>query len=517
MATNYIYLLQEREFLKTKENIYKVGMTEKENYTRFNQYPKGSILLFQMICKDCKIIEKHILQQFKLLFDQRKEIGIEYFKGNYEQMIDIIYTIIKDEKAADENNQPTHEDKCNIKDGVSDMLDDNIKENNTSDDDDDTPDIVYNITTYAEWSKINCINKVIITNKKTHEGFLKFKGRIWRPLHNTHNLDTYDEDLLGYIEHNKKEYVIKHKTTHALISVEEYNKLSQDDMQNYEHVHHVKYDIEQIIQDTLNSCYVKSPTFYYMNYHEYVFYNCNDKQNAPCVMYDALTGIFTPIDEIIQDKILTTNISSHPIYAYNTVNIDIVDDILNTLITYHVKWQYKWLAYNLIVKQEAQEIIFYDHNEGLLTTWLRDLLFTLSPKQLYIHSYDYYYDKKEFKKLLKTNHYRLAIIHTNNLYINKSIKNDVLPSSDTQLSEFKKMGFKYFIIRGNDKTNEMYNIPAYIQYLHNNKDIILDYCIKEKCRDFVEHWDQKILDRYDDLFYHSELLYTNFLKWCCVK
>ena len=43
------YLLQEREFVKTKENIYKVGMTQKENYERFNQYPKGSVLLFQMI------------------------------------------------------------------------------------------------------------------------------------------------------------------------------------------------------------------------------------------------------------------------------------------------------------------------------------------------------------------------------------------------------------------------------------------------------------------------------------
>jgi hypothetical protein len=35
-----IYLLQEREFIKTKENILKVGMTTKLNHKRFNQYPK---------------------------------------------------------------------------------------------------------------------------------------------------------------------------------------------------------------------------------------------------------------------------------------------------------------------------------------------------------------------------------------------------------------------------------------------------------------------------------------------
>ena len=58
METNYVYLLQEREFIKTNENIYKVGMTTKENHIRFNQYPKGSILLHQIICNDCSTIEK---------------------------------------------------------------------------------------------------------------------------------------------------------------------------------------------------------------------------------------------------------------------------------------------------------------------------------------------------------------------------------------------------------------------------------------------------------------------------
>ena len=58
MVTNYIYLLQEREFIKTKENVYKIGRTKKENYKRFHQYPKGSVLLFQMICNNCENIDK---------------------------------------------------------------------------------------------------------------------------------------------------------------------------------------------------------------------------------------------------------------------------------------------------------------------------------------------------------------------------------------------------------------------------------------------------------------------------
>ena len=75
MIINYIYLLQEREFIKTKENIYKVGMTKQENHERFNQYPKGSILLFQMICDNCKNIENKVIKLFKDKFIMRKDIG----------------------------------------------------------------------------------------------------------------------------------------------------------------------------------------------------------------------------------------------------------------------------------------------------------------------------------------------------------------------------------------------------------------------------------------------------------
>ena len=52
------------EGVKTKENVFKVGMTTKQNHERFNQYPKGSILLFQMICENCKKMENQIITSF---------------------------------------------------------------------------------------------------------------------------------------------------------------------------------------------------------------------------------------------------------------------------------------------------------------------------------------------------------------------------------------------------------------------------------------------------------------------
>jgi len=102
--TNYVYLLQEREFIKTNEKIYKVGMTQKENFERFNQYPKGSVLLFQIICHDCKNMEVQVIKQFKEKFIRRKDIGSEYFEGNYKSMIDIIYSTVKSEEENVENN-----------------------------------------------------------------------------------------------------------------------------------------------------------------------------------------------------------------------------------------------------------------------------------------------------------------------------------------------------------------------------------------------------------------------------
>jgi uncharacterized C2H2 Zn-finger protein len=94
METNYVYLLQEREFIKTNEKIYKVGMTTKENHIRFNQYPKGSILLHQTICDDCSIIEKKIISVFKNNFIQRKDIGNEYFEGDYTEMITNMFDVV---------------------------------------------------------------------------------------------------------------------------------------------------------------------------------------------------------------------------------------------------------------------------------------------------------------------------------------------------------------------------------------------------------------------------------------
>ena len=60
----YIYLLQEREFVISKTPIYKLGKSKQENVSRFRQYPKGSNLLFQITCNDCDLTENILKKLF---------------------------------------------------------------------------------------------------------------------------------------------------------------------------------------------------------------------------------------------------------------------------------------------------------------------------------------------------------------------------------------------------------------------------------------------------------------------
>jgi excinuclease UvrABC nuclease subunit len=52
-----IYLVQEREFIKTNEDVYKIGKSNNLSQ-RVRGYPKGSRLLLLILCKNVNDIEK---------------------------------------------------------------------------------------------------------------------------------------------------------------------------------------------------------------------------------------------------------------------------------------------------------------------------------------------------------------------------------------------------------------------------------------------------------------------------
>jgi len=87
---DYIYLLKEREFIKTGEDIFKIGRSSQFNDKRIKQYPKGSMVLLMIFCGNSKQIEIFLINKFKEIFIQRKDIGVEYFEGCLFKMREII-------------------------------------------------------------------------------------------------------------------------------------------------------------------------------------------------------------------------------------------------------------------------------------------------------------------------------------------------------------------------------------------------------------------------------------------
>ncbi len=91
--SGYIYILIEREFIKTEENVYKIGKTKQEYMKRFKQYPKDSVLIEQIYCEHCDEIERELIKLFKVKYTQRRDIGIEYFEGDVKDMVHTIFTV----------------------------------------------------------------------------------------------------------------------------------------------------------------------------------------------------------------------------------------------------------------------------------------------------------------------------------------------------------------------------------------------------------------------------------------
>lgn len=93
----FIYIVQEREFIKTGEEIYKIGKTINPK-NRLSSYPKASVVYNLTKFKDCHDTEKELLKLFETKFVKRTDIGKEYFEGDTDMMIDVIIKYKFEEK-----------------------------------------------------------------------------------------------------------------------------------------------------------------------------------------------------------------------------------------------------------------------------------------------------------------------------------------------------------------------------------------------------------------------------------
>ena len=136
---NYIYILREREFMRLGQDVYKLGRTTQRNLKRLLQHSKGSELLFQSICSNCRETETGIRVIFMDNYRYRDDFGTKYFEGCiFEMIIDIcayLHAHIDDEigrqyELAEHDSDESEEESDDDEDQDEDQDDDeNVMDN----------------------------------------------------------------------------------------------------------------------------------------------------------------------------------------------------------------------------------------------------------------------------------------------------------------------------------------------------------------------------------------------------
>jgi hypothetical protein len=93
-----IYLIQEREFIKTEEEVYTLGRSHNLQ-ERIKQYPKESNLLLIILCKNSVEIEKELIKLLTKNFTLCSNYGAEYFKGKFDKINLVIENYFKNIKS----------------------------------------------------------------------------------------------------------------------------------------------------------------------------------------------------------------------------------------------------------------------------------------------------------------------------------------------------------------------------------------------------------------------------------
>ena len=93
--SEYIYMIQEREFINADKPIYKIGGTTQENGIKMGSKIKKAKLFLQIVCVDSKLTEKKIFKLFREKYIWKKKLGRKYFEGNYMEMIADIHNILQ--------------------------------------------------------------------------------------------------------------------------------------------------------------------------------------------------------------------------------------------------------------------------------------------------------------------------------------------------------------------------------------------------------------------------------------
>src|SRR5258706_15163200 len=92
-SSGHLYIVIRSDFIKKKQLIFKIGQTKRfPPHSRLWDYPHGSLFLGLFETRAPiqfeKEVKKHLMQSKQLIW--RKSIGLEYFEGCLQTIIDIV-------------------------------------------------------------------------------------------------------------------------------------------------------------------------------------------------------------------------------------------------------------------------------------------------------------------------------------------------------------------------------------------------------------------------------------------
>lgn len=370
----------------------------------------------------------------------------------------------------------------------------------------------YTITTFDVFTQFTQIVNVIITRKKTKQGYIKFTDGCWHRLYNQNNkryfknekylfnslsnIDYYD--LLYY---NWKHYGYINIKDGSVISAFDYFIKLQflpDLDEEYELIEIIfDYDaIEKDIVETKYSKYCATRDLLYCEFPMKIKNPSNVIKILNCEtgeMYNM--DYYDKKDEILYKYTL-------PIHIFHTrpiSNTKVVDKLMSAISIHQDKIaEYKDFCRNIFVEPNTGDTkIFFDccGKYNYFAYWLIEAVLALTSK-IVLTSDDY------FIRLIK-----IKSKYCNRLAIIK--KNDEL--SDISLSrmikEFENIGIKNIMICHRDKNHNIYNEDSFVAYYEKHKELLFNYCYKKSIDDMPE-------DPHD-IFVEKDGMFMNYLAWCC--
>ena len=222
----YIYLLQEREFIVTEQNIFKIGKTKQENLQRISRYPNGTQLIMQIRCEDCDLIESKLISLFTDKFKRRKDIGIEYFEGDWHKMIKYIFEEIEGKQTFQEQE-------------------------------------VYIIDSFVKLKKVSDIHQIVITDKNMQSGYANIS------IFNDNSSELFiignkgnDDDLANFIKKQMDDISLcKSNFTDEVVVTNSVDKLRNFE-KNYTKCYYI-IDYDKLIKDI---CVIKFDPLYFTDF-----------------------------------------------------------------------------------------------------------------------------------------------------------------------------------------------------------------------------------------------------------